>query len=36
MIARNKKSMMKLVRLPISRLLMFKREILLPFESFKN
>ena len=36
MVARNKKSMMKLVKLPIFRPLLLKREILLKFESLKN
>ena len=36
MVARNGKSMMKLVRLSIFRSLLLKREILCAFESLKN
>ena len=36
MFARNEKSEMKLVMLPVLRLLMFKREILWWLESFNN
>ena len=36
MVARNGKSVMKLVRLPILTLMMLKREVLLWLESFNN